>query len=425
MARRPSAPRTVDFDDLNARLSLPAPSRVPREAAELVEQELAEGATAPDESPIDLDRVLTEPPPSGRPDSGIFTVAPSPLAPPTLAPPGASSSSADSLPLLRAAVAVLLLLAASAASYVLGHQHGHVDGHLEATRTHLATAPGIAALDGSEPEGAGRSPSATTSTAVEGLGVATPTVADERAEAAASADAPAVDTAPLFRPLSASAAPPERVAVSAPLAPPTPAEPEVEAVREESAEPTAQTLAPGAADEPSVAAAELDSPEGAEAAPSTTEVADAVADAVADVVAAEGEAVAEGQAAATVATSAEEASASTEGEAVPTPGPRSLAELLGQQTNEPAAPALPERPSRSDVRAALNEVVPGVRRCAGGAGPITVGIRVAPAGNVTSARVTEGELSPAVTGCVVSAVSAASFPAFSGRDFHISYPFRL
>ncbi len=380
MGRRPSSPRVVDFEELNSKVSLPAPPKIPREASS-------------DGAPVDLDHVLTLPP-VARPESGVFNVQNNPLAPPTLAPDAADGPATRGRPLLRGALAIAVLLGSSAASYALGREHGHLNGELAATRTQISQAGSVPSARATEPE-----PSVASAAPV-----AEAVLVEE--EQPILADAPPSEaeeesSEPLFRALSTRPAAPE-------------AAPEARVQSASVAAPAEEGAGPVAPSEQSAASTLADSPSGPAEDAGPTEPAGATGELVAGAPseASPGEGTAP----------SEEASEHPIDAVAPT---RSLADLLGTTEAAPAAPALPERPSRSDVRTALNGVLPGVRRCAGGAGPITMSIRVAPDGHVTSSRVTEGELSTAVDRCVVTAVSAARFPAFSGRDFHISYPFRL
>jgi predicted Zn finger-like uncharacterized protein len=88
-----------------------------------------------------------------------------------------------------------------------------------------------------------------------------------------------------------------------------------------------------------------------------------------------------------------------------------------------ADPSLPERPSRADVASGIGNVKGSVSACgsrAPGGGKVTVKIKIAPGGSVSSASATGGTSS--LNGCVESAVKRARFPR-SQLGASVNYPF--
>lgn len=93
----------------------------------------------------------------------------------------------------------------------------------------------------------------------------------------------------------------------------------------------------------------------------------------------------------------------------------------------PAQELLPQRPSRSQVQAAMRQVTDLVDKCAPGEGErIVVIITVSGnTGRVSSARI-DGEHAETSTGhCVRRAMREVRFPRFSDGTVTIRYPFRL
>jgi outer membrane biosynthesis protein TonB len=93
-----------------------------------------------------------------------------------------------------------------------------------------------------------------------------------------------------------------------------------------------------------------------------------------------------------------------------------------------AAPAsdLPAQPSRDDVRAALDAVIPELQKCAGslhGTADVTMTVR---SGGVVSYAVVAGTFAGTPEGsCIARTVKLAKFPAFSDPSVRVSYPFEL
>jgi hypothetical protein len=106
----------------------------------------------------------------------------------------------------------------------------------------------------------------------------------------------------------------------------------------------------------------------------------------------------------------------------PTGGKKPIV-LEGEQFNK-----LPERPSRAQVKAALDAVAGAVKRCGrGGGGKMLIRVQVAGfTGRVTGAQVvSEEHQGTSAATCAARAVRAAKFPKFSKDSISIKYPFEL
>jgi hypothetical protein len=92
----------------------------------------------------------------------------------------------------------------------------------------------------------------------------------------------------------------------------------------------------------------------------------------------------------------------------------------------PGATNLPAQPSRDDVRAALNAVIPELHKCTGsqhGTADVTMTVRSA---GVVSYAVVAGSFAGTPEGsCIARTVKLAKFPAFSEPSVRVSYPFEL
>jgi hypothetical protein len=110
--------------------------------------------------------------------------------------------------------------------------------------------------------------------------------------------------------------------------------------------------------------------------------------------------------------------------AVEEPAPEPVAKPA--EPEAPPAPALPGQPSRDQVTAALNAVVPELQKCVGDRHDTAdVTITVRPAGFVSYAVVAGPFAGSAEGSCIARAVKAAKFPAFSDPTLRITYPFQL
>lgn len=88
------------------------------------------------------------------------------------------------------------------------------------------------------------------------------------------------------------------------------------------------------------------------------------------------------------------------------------------------AVALPETPSRTDVRKALTALMPRLRTCAvGQTGMVTATIVVGGDGSVANASLSGPFSGSPVGECMTEVVKQAKFPAFERATFRVSYPF--
>jgi len=91
----------------------------------------------------------------------------------------------------------------------------------------------------------------------------------------------------------------------------------------------------------------------------------------------------------------------------------------------PAAPGLPETPSRRDVMAALRGRGAAVRACASGDhGVVIAAVSFDSSGRATRVEVNDS-LSASVERCVEDAIRAARVPAFRRPSFRVNYPYRI
>lgn len=92
-----------------------------------------------------------------------------------------------------------------------------------------------------------------------------------------------------------------------------------------------------------------------------------------------------------------------------------------------AAPALPEEPSRADVRRALSPLMPAIRRCAQDqVGVATARIRVRSNGSVESATIGGSPFGGTPQGeCMARAVRRAHFRPFRRPSYSLSFPFAI
>jgi hypothetical protein len=92
----------------------------------------------------------------------------------------------------------------------------------------------------------------------------------------------------------------------------------------------------------------------------------------------------------------------------------------------PAATGLPAQPSREQVTAALNAVVPALQKCVGDRHDTAdVTLTVRPGGFVSYAVVSGPYAGSNEGSCIARAVKAAKFPAFTDPSVRITYPFQL
>jgi hypothetical protein len=109
--------------------------------------------------------------------------------------------------------------------------------------------------------------------------------------------------------------------------------------------------------------------------------------------------------------------------AVPEPALAPVAQAEGEA---PTAPGLPAQPSRDQVSAALNAVVPALQKCVGDRHDTAdVTLTVRPGGFVSYAVVSGAYAGSTEGSCIARAVKAAKFPAFSDPSVRITYPFQL
>ncbi len=132
----------------------------------------------------------------------------------------------------------------------------------------------------------------------------------------------------------------------------------------------------------------------------------------------------------TTATSGSPPAAGTSGRAAPPPQqPQGVASAPPPVPAPPAPPgeALPDIPSRPDIRRATDSVKAAVLNCgAGQTGTITVQFTVSGTdGRVTDARVSGEHADSAVGACAERAARAAVFPRFQRATFTMPFPFVL
>jgi hypothetical protein len=94
------------------------------------------------------------------------------------------------------------------------------------------------------------------------------------------------------------------------------------------------------------------------------------------------------------------------------------------EASEPAAPALPEKLTRDQVRNGLDALRSQVLQCANGTyGRVLADVTISAPGRVSHA-VIEGTFAGTNAGsCMARALRSAKFPAFSGEDISVRYPF--
>jgi hypothetical protein len=111
--------------------------------------------------------------------------------------------------------------------------------------------------------------------------------------------------------------------------------------------------------------------------------------------------------------------------------PPAVVEPVANPPEPPAAeaapaPVLPAQPSRDQVTAALNSILPALQKCVGDRHDTAdVTLTVRPAGFVSYAVVAGAFAGSAEGSCIARAVKAAKFPAFSDPSLRINYPFQL
>lgn len=113
--------------------------------------------------------------------------------------------------------------------------------------------------------------------------------------------------------------------------------------------------------------------------------------------------------------------------------PRATAEkhsnkrLLGLGPVAPPADVdLPEQPSRSDIQLALEQVRPALLECTQGAHGVTyAAVTIANTGKVAHSIVEGNFVGTGAGSCIARALRGVSFPAFTGPNFKVRYPFSL
>jgi hypothetical protein len=98
------------------------------------------------------------------------------------------------------------------------------------------------------------------------------------------------------------------------------------------------------------------------------------------------------------------------------------------RSTRPSDSSLPDAPSRSDVKTALQGVSGGVKACkTDSGGTATVDVTFSgKTGRVTSARVASGPFKGTPVGtCIASAVKRARVPRFKQSSFKVTFPYRL
>ena len=119
--------------------------------------------------------------------------------------------------------------------------------------------------------------------------------------------------------------------------------------------------------------------------------------------------------------SAEDATGAAESEAAET---AALA-VAAEERVETAAAALPERPTRGDVDAAVDRIMPALRACGQGMDLITLELHFASSGRATTATTHARHLTPEQRSCVARAARTARVPPFSAPHLSVHYPVRL
>ena len=94
------------------------------------------------------------------------------------------------------------------------------------------------------------------------------------------------------------------------------------------------------------------------------------------------------------------------------------------EVSEPEAPALPEKLTRDQVRAGLDAMRSQVLQCTNGTyGRVLADVTISAPGRVSHA-VIEGTFAGTNAGsCMARVLRSAKFPAFSGQDISVRYPF--
>lgn len=99
-------------------------------------------------------------------------------------------------------------------------------------------------------------------------------------------------------------------------------------------------------------------------------------------------------------------------------------EAPAPEVTEPAAPALPEKLTRDQVRSGLDAMRAQVLQCANGTyGRVLADVTISAPGRVSNS-VIEGTFAGTNAGsCMARVLRGAKFPAFSGEDISVRYPF--
>lgn len=95
------------------------------------------------------------------------------------------------------------------------------------------------------------------------------------------------------------------------------------------------------------------------------------------------------------------------------------------EATEASAASLPERPTRDDVDAAVDGVMPALRACGEGLDLITLELHFVSSGRATTATADARHLTPEQRSCVARAARGARVPPFSAAHLSVRYPVRL
>ena len=118
-------------------------------------------------------------------------------------------------------------------------------------------------------------------------------------------------------------------------------------------------------------------------------------------------------------------SEAAETEAAETEASETAAAAVAEESVEPTAAALPERPTREDVDAAVDRIMPALRACGQGMDLITLELHFASSGRATTATTHARHLTPEQRSCVARAARTARVPPFSAPHLSVHYPVRL
>jgi hypothetical protein len=112
-------------------------------------------------------------------------------------------------------------------------------------------------------------------------------------------------------------------------------------------------------------------------------------------------------------------------EALMTDTSPALAEASVRPEAQTATTELPVRPSRSEIRAALTGVTPGIRACTAHRGVALATVKISGGGEVLSVTPVGSWAQGANAGCIRSAIAAAQLPHFQQSLLTVRFPFVL